>query len=178
MQSEQVALSSAMVGQPTAARDRERTELHRAWRRDRTYSVSTANGRLAADIRPVHQHAVTGCGCTYCGCAYRRSSHDRSTSRSARNAGHAHRRPGPADPGLRASCKQRETVVLRPVHGTENPADDNGGNQKCSFQADSFHSNLPCSQQEHLPTNLPILDLFHGQSCGAIRNPPVFDLRR
>jgi hypothetical protein len=55
---------------------------------------------------------------------------------------------------------------LRPVDGTENPADDNGGNQKCSFQADSFHSNLPCSQKEHLPTNLPIFDLFHGQSCG------------
>jgi hypothetical protein len=96
-----------MVGQPTAARDRERTELQRAWRRDRTYSVSTANGRLAADIRPVHQHAVvTGSSHTYCGRTYRRSSHDRSTSRSARNAGHAHRRPGPADPGLRATYGQ------------------------------------------------------------------------
>jgi len=67
----------------------------------------TADGRLAADIRPVHQHAVvTGSSYTYCGRTYRRSSHDRSTSRSARNAGHAHRRPGPADPGLRATYGQ------------------------------------------------------------------------
>ena len=67
----------------------------------------TTDGRLAADIRPVHQHAVvTGSSYTYRGRTYRRSSHDRSTSRSARNAGHAHRRPGPADPGLRTTCGQ------------------------------------------------------------------------
>ena len=59
---------------------------------------------LVADIRPIHEHAVTGRGCS--GCTYGRSSHDRSTSRSARNAGHAHRRPGPANPGLCAAYGQ------------------------------------------------------------------------
>jgi hypothetical protein len=39
---------------------------------------------------------------------------------------------------------------------------------------------IATSLKEHLATNLPIIDLFQGQSCGsnAIRNPPVFDLRR
>jgi hypothetical protein len=71
-------------------------------------------GRLAADIRPVHRHAVvTGCGYTYPGRTYRRSSHDRSTSRSARNTGHAHRRSGPG-----------RTAIS--IYANARPHDENG----------------------------------------------------
>jgi hypothetical protein len=69
-----------------------------------------ADDRLAADVSPVHQHTVsTDCaysGCACCRSSYCRCSSDRSTCRSARNAGSAHRRRRPADPGLRATCGQ------------------------------------------------------------------------
>jgi len=69
-----------------------------------------ADDRLAADVSPVHQHAVNT-GCAYSGCTYGRSSYHccsshRSPCRSACNAGTADRRERATDPGLRATCGQ------------------------------------------------------------------------
>lgn len=90
--------------QPTAARPRTQRTTARVATRPHVQRL-TADDRSTADIRPVHQHAVST-DCAYSCCAYCRSSHNRSTCRPARNAGAAHGRQGATDPGLRASCEQ------------------------------------------------------------------------
>jgi hypothetical protein len=142
-QGEQVRLSAATVLHPRRHAT-AKAQNSRAWHCDYTRSVSASDDRFsgkptprspshggnnARRLRPRRPPLLDGPLGVLFGVQHRRRSW---ASRAGRY-------------GLAAGCEHRETVVLRPLKRTEKAAGKSRGNQKCSFQSDLFHSNLPCS---------------------------------
>ena len=142
-QGEQVRLSAATVLHPRRHAT-AKAQNSRAWQCDYTCSVSTADDRSSGRHTP-RSPSRGGNSARLLWLRRLPLLHDRSTCCSACNAGAAHRRQGAAEPGLARWLRTQRDRRFATSQGTEKSAGNNGGNQQCSFQADLFHSNLPCS---------------------------------